>query len=115
VPSARFVSLESRNHILLETEPAWTHFRTEIEQFLSTPESSNSSRIDELTSRERDILEFVAQGLSNSEVSGQLAISEKTVRNHVSTILSKLGADSRAKAVVLARDAGFGHRTRRRE
>jgi pimeloyl-ACP methyl ester carboxylesterase/DNA-binding CsgD family transcriptional regulator len=115
VPNARFVPLESRNHILLENEPAWSQFSSEIEQFLSTPELSTSSRIDELTSREKDILEFVAQGFSNGEVSEQLAISEKTVRNHVSTILSKLGAESRAKAVALARDAGFGRRTRRRE
>jgi DNA-binding NarL/FixJ family response regulator len=115
VPDAHFVPLESRNHILLENKPAWSHFSSEFEQFLSTPEPSTSSQIDDLTSRERDVLEFVAQGLSNSEVSEQLAISEKTVRNHVSTILSKLGADSRAKAVALARDAGFGRRTRRRE
>jgi len=112
VPNARFVPLESRHHILLESEPAWPQFIAEIEAFLSTSEKAIESSIDDLTSRERHILEFVAQGLTNSQVSGRLAISEKTVRNHVSAILSKLGAASRAQAVAMARDAGFGLRIR---
>jgi DNA-binding NarL/FixJ family response regulator len=63
-----------------------------------------------LTSREREVLEHVAQGLSNTGISTRLKIAEKTVRNHVSIILSKLGANSRAHAVVIGRDAGFGRR-----
>jgi pimeloyl-ACP methyl ester carboxylesterase/DNA-binding CsgD family transcriptional regulator len=111
VPDARFVPLESRNHILLENEPAWRQFISEIEDFLPAfLENSPASLLGELTSREREILEFVAQGLSNNRISTQLKISEKTVRNHVSMILSKLGASSRAQAVAMARDAGFGRR-----
>jgi pimeloyl-ACP methyl ester carboxylesterase/DNA-binding CsgD family transcriptional regulator len=112
VPDARFVPLESRNHILLENEPAWRHFIDEIGEFLGTPEGSPGPLLDELTARERDILELVAQGLSNHQVSARLKISEKTVRNHVSTVLSKLEASSRAQAVAMARDAGFGRRTK---
>jgi pimeloyl-ACP methyl ester carboxylesterase/DNA-binding CsgD family transcriptional regulator len=110
IPEARFVPLESRNHILLETEPAWPQFISEIEEFLPPFESSPASSLDQLTSRERDILEFVAQGLSNNQIAARLRISEKTVRNHVSMILSKLEAGSRAQAVAMARDAGFGRR-----
>jgi DNA-binding NarL/FixJ family response regulator len=68
--------------------------------------------LDDLTTREREILEVVAEGLDNYEVAARLDISEKTVRNHVSTIFSKLQIRSRAQAVALARDAGYGRRSR---
>jgi DNA-binding NarL/FixJ family response regulator len=51
--------------------------------------------------------------LDNGEISAQLKISDKTVRNHVSIIFSKLEVASRAQAVALARDAGFGRRSAR--
>ena len=54
------------------------------------------------------MLELVAQGLDNTTISKRLGISERTARNHVSTILSKLGVNSRAQAIVRAREAGFG-------
>jgi DNA-binding NarL/FixJ family response regulator len=111
VPDARFVPLESRNHILLNTEPAWEQFVNEIDEFLSvSPDRSTAFSFDELTARERDVLELVAQGSSNIDISVRLKISDKTVRNHVSSILSKLGAVSRAQAVAISRDAGFGRR-----
>ena len=111
-PHARFVPLESRNHILLNTEPAWEQFVNEIDEFLSvSPDRSTAFAFDELTARERDVLELVAKGLSNIDISIRLKISEKTVRNHVSIIMSKLGAVSRAQAVAISRDAGFGRRT----
>ena len=112
VPDARFVPLESRNHILLNTEPAWEQFVHEIDEFLPVSSVRSSAlSFDELTARERDVLELVAQGLSNAEISVRLKISAKTVRSHVSIILSKLGAGSRAHAVAISRDAGFGRRT----
>jgi DNA-binding NarL/FixJ family response regulator len=114
VPDARFVPLESRNHILMNTEPAWQQFVNEIDEFLSiSPDRSAAFSFDDLTARERDVLELVAQGASNIDISVRLKISEKTVRNHVSIILSKLGAVSRAQAVAISRDAGFGRRTAR--
>jgi DNA-binding NarL/FixJ family response regulator len=57
------------------------------------------------------VLELIAQGLDNSTIGGRLGISEKTVRNHASVVFSKLGVNSRAQAIVRARDAGFGRGT----
>jgi DNA-binding NarL/FixJ family response regulator len=68
----------------------------------------------ELTEREREILDLVARGRSNSEITAQLVLSPKTVRNHVSNIFSKLQARDRAEAIVRAREAGMGGEDPRR-
>jgi pimeloyl-ACP methyl ester carboxylesterase/DNA-binding CsgD family transcriptional regulator len=111
IPGARFVPLESRNHILQDDEPAWQQLASELEDFLP-PSDRAADRIpmslNALTPREREVLEIVAQGLDNFEIAARLRISEKTVRNHVSVIFSKLGVNSRAQAVARARDAGMG-------
>jgi DNA-binding NarL/FixJ family response regulator len=62
----------------------------------------------ELTDREREVLDELARGSSNAMIASRLGISLKTVRNHVSTILSKLMVVDRAQAIVRAREAGFG-------
>lgn len=62
----------------------------------------------ELTEREREILDMVARGLSNPEITKRLVLSPKTVRNHVSNIFSKLQVADRAQAIVRAREAGLG-------
>jgi DNA-binding NarL/FixJ family response regulator len=62
----------------------------------------------ELTPRELEVLELIAAGLDNHSIARRLFLSEKTVRNRASTILSKLHARSRAEMVALARDAGLG-------
>lgn len=64
----------------------------------------------ELTDREREILDLVARGLTNAAIARQLVISDKTVRNHVSNVFSKLHVAGRAEAVSRARDAGLGGR-----
>jgi pimeloyl-ACP methyl ester carboxylesterase/DNA-binding CsgD family transcriptional regulator len=112
ISGARFVPLDSQNHLLLETEAAWSPFIGAFDDFLAAnfPNQSRSS-IDQLTARERELLELLAQGASNSAIAERLKISEKTVRNHVSTIFNKLEVNSRAEAIVLAREAGFGNRT----
>lgn len=63
-----------------------------------------------LTEREREVLDLVARGYPNARVAHHLGVSEKTVRNHVSAILAKLPAATRAEAVALARDNGLGIR-----
>jgi DNA-binding NarL/FixJ family response regulator len=61
-----------------------------------------------LSARERDILDLIAAGQSNSDIAGRLALSEKTVRNNVSAILAKLRVADRSAAIVQARQAGLG-------
>jgi DNA-binding NarL/FixJ family response regulator len=61
-----------------------------------------------LSDRELEVLDLVATGLSNAAIAGRLYLSDKTVRNVVSTVLAKVGAQDRAAAVLLAREAGLG-------
>lgn len=112
IPGTRFVPLETRNHILLPREKAWATFRDELATFLE-PEMRSELRagdliLDALTARETEVSNGVARGLSNRELAKLLRISEKTVRNHLTTVFSKLGISSRAQAIVSARDAGLG-------
>lgn len=62
----------------------------------------------ELTDRELEILELMARGRSNPEITEQLGLSPKTIRNHVSNIFAKIGARDRAEAIVRAREAQMG-------
>lgn len=114
IPDAQFVALEGRNHILLEHEPAWLRFQMALTEFLgwrnATPASADagaSAALSALTGREREILTFVAAGDNNLEIAARLFISEKTVRNHLTGIFDKLGVNSRAQAIVFARDHGI--------
>ena len=117
IPGARFVPVESRNHVLLATEPAWKVLMREMVEFASgsaaaEPLRQPDERLAEMTAREREVLELVAQGLGNADIAGRLHLSEKTVRNHVSSIFAKLHVATRAQAIVLARERGFGRSTR---
>ncbi|WP_436500660.1 response regulator [Actinokineospora sp. HUAS TT18] len=62
----------------------------------------------ELTTREREVLSLIADGVSNSGIASKLSLSPKTVRNHVSSIFTKLHVADRAQAIVRARKAGLG-------
>jgi DNA-binding NarL/FixJ family response regulator len=62
----------------------------------------------ELTGREREILELIAQGRSNADIAAHFVLSQKTVRNNVSSIFTKLRVADRAQAIVRAREAGLG-------
>ncbi len=109
IPGAQFVELESRNHILLEDEPAWGRFKEVVLDFagLPAPRAEEDPAFAQLTTREREILALITQGLANADIGKSLAISEKTVRNHVSNLFDKLGVWTRAQAIVFARDRGF--------
>ena len=69
--------------------------------------SQTAPLFPELTEREREVLALIAQGLTNPAIAERLVLSPKTVRNHVSTIFSKLQVAGRAEAIVRARDAGL--------
>ena len=107
IPGAQFVELESRNHVLLEHEPAWAKFQEAVLAFTGQSPVSQNEAFDDLSPRERETLALLADGLSNSEIAERLGISEKTVRNHLSHLFDKLGVWSRAQAIVFARDRDF--------
>ena len=112
IPDAQFVPLASKNHVLLEPEPAWQHFLAEIRSFIgpgtAQPAATARAIFGELTDREYDVLDLIAQGCSNAEIAQCLIISPKTVRNHITSIFSKLAVTNRAQAIVHARQAGLG-------
>lgn len=66
------------------------------------------SAFPNLTEREHEVLELVAQGLDNVRIARRLGLSDKTVRNHLSNVLTKLGVADRGAAIAKARDAGLG-------
>jgi DNA-binding NarL/FixJ family response regulator len=77
--------------------------------FLETSQHERRGAFPELTRREREVLDLVAAGHRNSVVARSLSLSEKTVRNHLSSILLKLQVEDRSAAIVRAREAGMGH------
>ena len=107
IPNARFVPLDSGNHLLLECEPAWERWIEEVRAFLPAPEPSTDPAFGTLTRRERDIVVLIAQGRDNAQIAAHLGLCEKTVRNHITSIFSKLEVENRSQAIVLARESGF--------
>ena len=110
IPGARLVPIESVNHILLSHEPAFRQFFDELDAFLPpSTRSRGKSALPELTPREGDVLEYLARGLDNAQIAAHLALSEKTVRNHITRVFDKLGVENRSQAIVLARNLGLGN------
>lgn len=71
---------------------------------------AKSSRLDALSDRERAVLALIADGLTNREIGERLYLSEKTVKNYVSAVLSKLGMQRRTQAAVYATELASDHR-----
>jgi pimeloyl-ACP methyl ester carboxylesterase/DNA-binding CsgD family transcriptional regulator len=107
IAGARFEPLDSRNHCPLEGEPAFDQAMTLIHDF-ALQEAGGGAAFPELSPREREIVELIARGLDNAQIGAHLGLAEKTVRNNVSAVFGKLGTESRAQAIVRAREAGFG-------
>jgi len=110
IPGARFVPLDSRNHAVLASEPAFAQCFGEIQAFLDEHQAAprHALAFPDLSPGERALLELLAHGLDNLQIAAHLGLAEKTVRNKVSAIFTKLEVSTRAKAIVIAREAGFG-------
>lgn len=116
IPNAKFVELETSNHVLNANEPAWQRWQEVVSEFLGWDRAAPKRRAADappasddlamLTAREREILDLVASGARNLDIAAKLFISEKTVRNHLTAIFDKLGVTSRSQAIVFARDRG---------
>lgn len=107
---AEFVLLKSRNHVLLEHEPAWQHFKQSVLEFTGQDDPANTTGavgLRGLSQRERESLTLLCQGRSNAQIAWELGIAEKTVRNHISHLYEKLGVHSRSEAIVLALKQGL--------
>lgn len=110
IRGARFVPIESDNHLLLAQERGWRHWLAEIEDFLApaSAELEAAPTLAELTPRQRELLNLIAQGRDNTQIAALLGVSEKTVRNHITAIFARIGVVTRPQAIVLAREAGLG-------
>lgn len=78
-----------------------------MEQVAHQPLLSREPQPDNLTERERDVIQLVARGCSNQEIANELVISEKTVKTHVSNILSKLHLEDRTQLAIYAIKKGL--------
>jgi pimeloyl-ACP methyl ester carboxylesterase/DNA-binding CsgD family transcriptional regulator len=112
IPGARFVPIASHNHLLLEQEPGWAQWLAEVQGFLAPTGEGGTAAGDlaALTPRQNELVELMAQGRDNAQIAAVLGVAEKTVRNHITAIFSRLEVENRAQAIVLARKAGFGSR-----
>jgi len=79
-----------------------------VAEFFAAPRSPAAEPFPDLTERENEILELIAQGRSNGDIAGRLGITSKTVRNHVANVFNKLQVADRSQAIVRAREAGLG-------
>jgi len=87
-----------------------TWFAQSVLEKMTNVSSSGTTGVKpaDLTERERDVIELIAQGMKNNEIAAELGLSYATVRNYVARIYSKLEVHSRAEAVIWARERGFG-------
>jgi len=109
IPGARFVPLESKNHVPFPDEPAWHTFVAEARPFLAAERAAagSATAAPALTSRQLEVLGGVARGLTDKEIARELSLSPRTVEMHVARILAALACANRAQAVGKAKGLGI--------
>jgi DNA-binding NarL/FixJ family response regulator len=101
-----YILKEAPHETLLRAIEKLAAGETFVDPALMSALTQSRTGTDVLTAREREILQLLADGMSNADVAGQLFISQETVKSHVRHILTKLEADTRTQAVAIAlRDA----------
>jgi pimeloyl-ACP methyl ester carboxylesterase/DNA-binding CsgD family transcriptional regulator len=107
IPGARFVPLESQNHVPFAEEPAWQTFVAEARPFLAAEgvgAGAAARPAPALTSRQLDVLRGIARGLTDKEIARELSLSPRTVEMHVARVLAALECANRAQAVGKAKE-----------
>jgi DNA-binding NarL/FixJ family response regulator len=109
IADARFLTLESDNHIPLLGEPAFEVATAAITDFVAEHAGAGDpdAALPRLTGRELQLARALAGGLDNLQIAARLGVSEKTVRNAVSALYAKLEVEGRAQAIVRLRRAGL--------
>ena len=116
IPDARFVPLDSNNHLLIANEPAWLICLSEVRNFLLVDSAIDvgiptavpaGNHPGGLTGREIEVIRLLAKGKSNQEIAGELVISFNTVTNHVKNILGKTRCANRTEAAAYAIQHGL--------
>ncbi len=102
IPGARFEMLRSRNHLPVPQESAFERLCEAITEFVA-----HKAALPQLTPRERELAALVGQGLDNLQIAARLGLADKTVRNMLSALYTKLGVEGRAMAVVKVREIGL--------
>lgn len=110
IPGARFVPLDSDNHIVLADEPAWQVVRTQVSEFLrpqtvlaeAGSSAGSSGGLATLSAREVEILSCAAAGQDNADIAAALTLSVRTVERHLSNVYAKLGVSGRSARTAAA-------------
>lgn len=105
IPGARLVTLASRNHLLVEGEPAGQQLLDELLRFMAPAAAAAAAA--PLTPRQGEVLRHVARGLTDKQIARTLDLSPRTVEMHVARALDALGCHTRAEAVHLATQRGW--------
>jgi pimeloyl-ACP methyl ester carboxylesterase/DNA-binding CsgD family transcriptional regulator len=107
IEGSRLVALDSRNHILLADEPAWSTFVEEFVAFIEPDRlrwAGSELPLDSLSGREREVLDLCSDGRTNEEIAAALTLSPRTVERHLSNIYLKLGVSgATARTAAVAR------------
>ena len=116
ISGAKLVDLDSQNHLLIASEPAWKVCQAAVREFLGTGPAVSAETVagtnselrpDGLTPREVEVLRLIANGRSNQDIANELVISFNTVTNHVKSIFGKTGCANRTEAAAYAIPRGL--------